>query len=107
MAEPVLPPDATLAIYQQYIADVLRKRGLASDDIAQRFMLLLEEMGELSRAARGHTGMKMADDTGRAELAHEAADVFIVFIGLCNMLRIDLDQAVRDKEEINKTRIWK
>jgi NTP pyrophosphatase (non-canonical NTP hydrolase) len=51
--------------------------------------------------------MKFAEDTHMAELSHEAADVLIVLLGICNMLDVDLEQAFRDKEELNKKRTWK
>ena len=69
-------------------------------------MLLLEECGEFARAARASVGLKFADDTQRADLQEEAADVFVVLLGLCNLLEIDLEQAVRAKEEKNKKRTW-
>ncbi len=69
-------------------------------------MLLLEEAGEFAKAARKAAGLGFAEDTKRKELKEEAADVFIILLGLCNMLDIDLEQAFRDKEEKNKQRTW-
>jgi len=40
-------------------------------------------------------------------MAEEAADVLIILLGICNMLDIDLEKAFREKEEINKKRLWK
>jgi NTP pyrophosphatase (non-canonical NTP hydrolase) len=70
-------------------------------------MLLVEEVGELARAARKTAGLGLADDTHTAELADEAADTFILLLGICNMLGIDLEQAFLAKENRNRTRIWK
>lgn len=102
-----LKSNPTLEDLQVYVAEVVRERGFQNDSIEQRFMLLLEEAGEFAKAARSQAGMKFADDTKRKELAHEAGDILIVLLGLCNLLDIDLEQAFRQKEEINKQRTWK
>lgn len=101
-----LKKDPTLADFQQYVREMVAERGF-KDSVAQRFMLLLEESGEFAKAARKHAGMGFAEDTERKELENEAADVFIIFLGLCNLLDVDLEQAFRDKEERNKKRVWK
>lgn len=105
MAE--LPSNPTLQDLQNYVSAIIKERGFEKDTIEQRFMLLLEEAGEFAKAARSQAGMKFADDTKRKELAHEAGDILIVLLGLCNLLGIDLEQAFRDKEELNKQRIWR
>jgi NTP pyrophosphatase (non-canonical NTP hydrolase) len=102
-----LKDNPTLGDLQRYVTEAVRERGFDSDNVSLRFMLLLEECGEFARAARKHTGAKFAADTHTADLEDEAADVLIVLLGLCNMLGIDLEQAVRIKEEKNKKRTWK
>ncbi|HUB94254.1 MAG TPA: MazG nucleotide pyrophosphohydrolase domain-containing protein [Verrucomicrobiae bacterium] len=106
MSKLFLKEDPTLADLQAYVQDMIAERGF-SDTIPQRFMLLLEEAGEFARSARRLAGLKFADDTHKSEAADEAADVLIIFLGLCNQLGIDLEQAFRDKEEKNKQRTWK
>ena len=101
-----LRENPTLADYQQYVRELVAERGFA-DNVSQRFTLLLEELGELAKAARKEAGMKFAADTQRADVEEEAADVFIVFVGLCNLLEINLEAAFRAKEAKNKQRIWK
>ncbi len=107
MSELQLKTNPTLQDLQAYVAQAVRERVFDPNDVAKRFMLLLEETGEFARAARKHAGMKFAADTHTAEIASEAADVFIVLLGICNMLDIDLEQAFRAKEEHNKQREWK
>lgn len=107
MSKLSLKPNPTLADLQAYVAEMVRERGFDADNVPYRFMLLLEECGEFARAARKRAGGKFAADTHTAELSDEAADVLIILLGLCNMLGIDLEQAVRDKEEKNKQRVWK
>lgn len=106
MSTPLPGPNATLQELQAYVKAVTVERGFDSNTIAQRFMMLIEEVGELARAARKSAGITFAADTHRAELEHEAADVFILLLGLCDMLGIDLAHAFQTKEAINRKRKW-
>jgi len=101
-----IKPNPTLKDLQEYVAKAVKMRGFDKDTVEQRFMLLLEEVGEFAKAARGHAGMKFAGDTKKKELTHEAGDVLNVLLGICNLLDIDLEQAYREKEELNKQRTW-
>lgn len=96
----------TLADYQQYVREMVVERDF-KDDVRNKFMMLIEEVGEFAKASRKSAGMKLASDVSKQDAAAEAADVFIVLLGLCNLLDIDLEQAFREKEEHNKTRTWK
>ena len=107
MSDLHLKDSPTLADLQQYVKDMVAERGFHEETIAQRFMLLMEESGEFAKAARKAEGIKFAADSQTKELAHEAADVLIMLLGLCNMLDINLEQAFREKEEKNKRRTWK
>ncbi len=106
MSKLSLKSDPTLKDLQEYVAQAVKERGFDKDTVEQRFMLLLEEVGEFAKAARGRAGMPFADDTETKEMAHEAGDVLNVLLGICNLLEIDLEQAYRDKEELNKKRTW-
>ena len=50
--------------------------------------------------------MKTDSGSEQFHLDHEAADVFIYLLDICNHFGIDLEKAFRDKEEINKKRTW-
>ena len=41
------------------------------------------------------------------KIGDELADVFIYLCSLANRYGIDLEAAIRAKEEINKTRVWR
>jgi len=98
----------TIADFQQYVRDMIAERGFdQTKDVAKKFMMLTEEVGELAKDSRKAAGLHFADDSLQTDVAHEAADVFIILIGLCNIMGIDLEQAFRDKEEINKLRVWR
>lgn len=105
--ELTLPNNPSLADVQAYVEKMCRQRGFNQDDVPKKFMMLMEEVGEMAKAARKDVGMHMADDAAKQDVAAEAADVLIVFVGLCNALGINLEQAFRDKEEHNKQRVWK
>lgn len=107
MSQLSLKSNPTMKDLQTYVAQAVKERGFDKDTVEQRFMLLLEEVGEFAKAARGRAGMPFADDTTTKEMAHEAGDVLNVLLGICNLLEIDLEQAYRDKEELNKRRTWK
>lgn len=107
MAHPVLGPSPTLPELQTYIRAMVRHRKFDETDITYKLLLLVEEFGELAKAIRQETNGKFAADTTRTNIRHEVADVLIVFTDLCNALDIDMEQALRDKEEINKLRTWK
>lgn len=106
MSKLVLPAAPVLADYQKYIADMVQERGFTDQSLAQDFLFLIEEMGELAKAARKTAGLKLDIQATSKETAHEAADVFIIFLDICNKLDIDLEAAFRAKEEINKQRTW-
>lgn len=102
-----LSASPTLGDLQKYVQQMVKVRGFKDNRIEQRFLLLLEESGEFAKAVRKNAGLGFADDTQKKDMAEEAADVFIILLGICNMLNIDLEQAFRDKEEKNKQRVWK
>lgn len=102
-----LKENPTLKDYQKYIEEMVVERGFDDETIPQLFMMLMEEVGELSRAARKHVGIKCADDTSTANLKDEVADVFEYLLDICNKYEIDLEDAFRQKEEKNKKRVWK
>lgn len=91
--------------YQAYIRDMCRERGFSEHSVEQKFVKLLEELGELAQASAKAAGLSVSKDR-RDKIAEEAADVFIVFMDLCNKLDVELEQAVQAKERKNQTRTW-
>ncbi len=102
-----LKDNPTIQDYQQYVREAVKERGFRDDKVELRFLLLLEECGEFAKSVRKIAGLGFAKDTSKKEISEEAADVFIILLGICNMLDIDLEEAFRDKEEKNKKRVWK
>ena len=106
MSDLELPAEPTLKDIQAYVDRMTIERGFDRTDVSKKFMMLIEEVGEFAKSARKQAGMKLADDASSSDTRDEAADVLIVFVGLCNMLHIDIEQAFRQKETKNKQRKW-
>lgn len=104
---PVLKQNPTLPDVQAYIGDVLKHRGFDKQSLDYEFAMLVEEVGELAKALRLAGGGYKADDSESFKVRHEAADVLWMLVCVCNRLSIDLEAALREKEEHNKTRTWR
>ena len=99
--------DASLTEWQAYIQGKIEERGFADETLQDKFILLVEEVGELAKALRPVTGVKSASDSETLELKHEIADIFCLLSVVANKLDIDIDEALRSKEEKNNKRIWR
>jgi NTP pyrophosphatase (non-canonical NTP hydrolase) len=106
MNEINLPENPKLQDFQKYIANMVVGRGFDKETVPQMFMMLMEECGELAKAARKASGIHTDTASEKFKLEHEAADVFIYLLDICNKFDIDLEKAFREKEELNKTRTW-
>jgi NTP pyrophosphatase (non-canonical NTP hydrolase) len=96
----------TLADFQAYMKQANEERGFADETLPEIFMLFLEECGEMAKAARKKAQIKAGKHSDDFHLEEEIADVFIYLLEICNLTGIDLEQAFRKKEEINKKRSW-
>ncbi len=96
-----------LGDFQRYVAEMVKERGFEKETAPEIFMLLLEECGEMAKAARKASGIKTDRTSQESRLDHEVADVFIYLLHICNHFNIDLEKAFREKEELNKRRVWK
>ncbi|MEK7541231.1 MAG: hypothetical protein AAB533_00005 [Patescibacteria group bacterium] len=103
---PHLKDNPALRDFQQYVAEMVRERGFDQENVPQKFMLLMEECGELAKACRKAAKIHSDRNSERFEAAGEAADVFIYLLDICNRFGIDLETAFREKEETNKKRSW-
>jgi NTP pyrophosphatase (non-canonical NTP hydrolase) len=104
---PVLVEHPTIPDMQAYIAATIKHRGFDEDTLQDQFIMLTEEVGELAKALRKHHGGTIAADSAVGLIENEAADVFWMLVCVCNKLGIDLETAVRGKEELNKQRTWR
>ncbi len=101
-----LKEQPTLREFQQYVRDLVKERGFQEESISEIFMLLSEEIGEMAKAARKCAGLKTDNNSRKPNLELEIADVFMYLLDICNYFKVDLEKAFRDKEEINKKRVW-
>lgn len=101
-----LKDNPTLPDFQKYVAEMIKEREFDKETVPELFMLFLEECGELAKAARKAHGIKFDKSSETFHVADEAADVLIYLLDICNKFGIDLETALRDKEEKNKKREW-
>jgi NTP pyrophosphatase (non-canonical NTP hydrolase) len=102
-----LKDDPTLKELQAYLAEVCQERGWTKDSPSEKFVLFIEEVGELAKAMRKTAGLyeeraKQHD----MSLEEEFADVLSYLLDLANCYQVDLEKAFRAKEEINQSRTW-
>ncbi|MGE0493398.1 MAG: MazG nucleotide pyrophosphohydrolase domain-containing protein [Vulcanimicrobiota bacterium] len=98
---------ADLPTLQAYMAEVCRARGWDQADDLETFLLFSEEVGELAKAIRNERGL-FAESARPANsgLAEEMADVLSYLLDLANRFGVDLEAALRAKEEANQARHW-
>lgn len=78
----------------------------------RKFLLLVEEVGEMAKAIRRlekiaqEPGKEMAPEAAHANLAEEFADIFSYLLDLANIYGVDLGKAYADKTAANFTRSW-
>jgi NTP pyrophosphatase (non-canonical NTP hydrolase) len=101
-----LKNDPTLGDLQAYVARMTAERGFDHESVTEKFVLMMEEFGELAKAVRKTQGMHTDPNSQKYRPDHEAADVLFYLLNICNKLDIDLEKALREKEEINHTRVW-
>lgn len=104
--EIVLPDDASLSDTQKYVQAVCKQRGFDKETLQDAFVLLAEEIGELAHVVRKSSGIKVDVQAQKGNAAEELADILIYVLHIANILNIDIEQAFRNKEEINKKRTW-
>ena len=107
---PELPAKPTLGDLQTDIAALIIERGWEKENVEDVFLLLVEEIGELAKEVRKHTG-KHVDRTRVKQVTHEElegefADVLNYLLDLANHMNVDLERAYRNKQIEVATRKW-
>lgn len=103
---PELNENPTLKDYQEYVKELEVERGFEKQNILDKCLMLGEEVGELYKAVRRSNGLKVDQNSKITELDGEIADVLIFLLSIANRANIDMEKAFREKEEINKKRVW-
>lgn len=104
---PILKTKPTLKDIQEYVIELEKERGFSEQTVLQKCLMLGEEVGELFKAIRKQQNIKIDSNSKFGTIDEELADILIFICSIANRNEIDLEKAFRDKEEINKTRIWK
>lgn len=100
---------ASINQLQEYFKAVLEIRGFGNQTAKDKMLFLMEEVGELAKALRKEDYAFTIDHTkidNYETIESEIADVGIVLISLCNVLKIDLFDAIIEKEKKNTERTW-
>jgi NTP pyrophosphatase (non-canonical NTP hydrolase) len=101
-----LKEQATLVDYQNYVKQLEDERGFSEQNVIQKCLMLGEEIGELFKAIRKKENIKIDHNSKFGAVDEELADILIYVCAIANRCDIDLEKAFRDKEEVNKKRIW-
>lgn len=102
-----LKADPTLSDLQHYLAAICQERGWTKDTPAEKFLLFVEEVGELAKAMRKVAGLYQEQAKQQTiDLEEEFADVLSYLLDLANCFQVDLEQAFRAKEVVNQSRTW-
>jgi NTP pyrophosphatase (non-canonical NTP hydrolase) len=96
----------TLRDLQAYASALEQERGFTGNSVVQQCLLLGEEVGELFKAVRKRQQMRLDAASSVGTVEGELADVLIYLCSIANRFDVDLEQALREKEEINKKRTW-
>lgn len=105
---PTLKESPNLGDFQKYVKDLEQERGFQDEDVLKKCLLLGEEVGELYKAIRKKNRvLKIDHGSNFGSVDEELADIIIGICTIANRFNIDLEQAFREKEEINKKRTWK
>ncbi|MDD3190156.1 MAG: MazG nucleotide pyrophosphohydrolase domain-containing protein [Candidatus Pacebacteria bacterium] len=104
---PELRENPILGDFQNYVTELEKERGFTDQTALQRALHLGEETGELFKAIRKAENMKMDENSKTTSVGEEMADIMIFLFSIANRYGIDLEKAFREKEEINKKRVWR
>lgn len=101
-----LPLSPSVQDMQKYVAEVERERGFAEQTPLQKCLLLGEEVGELFKAVRKFSDIRVDPNSSCHDVAEELADVLIFLIAIANRFEVDLTEAFLEKEAKNEIRTW-
>lgn len=103
-----LSKESSVAEVQKYIRDMYEVRNF-KNTMLERMCLLTEEIGELAKEVRkSEKNLRIdVDKKYSSNLEDEITDVFIVLMGMCAAIDMNIVEGLKRKEEINFKRKWK
>jgi NTP pyrophosphatase (non-canonical NTP hydrolase) len=103
---PDLTANPTLKDYQAFVIALEDERGFSDQGPIQKCLLLGEEVGELFKAVRKAEGLVIDQGSHIGGVGEELADILVYLCSVANRYGVDLETAFRDKEAVNKKRVW-
>jgi NTP pyrophosphatase (non-canonical NTP hydrolase) len=101
-----IPDKPDLPALQKYITQVVHARGFQDESVRDVVLLFVEEVGELAKAVRTMSGLKVSGSQSHKAISDELADCLIYLLDLANLSGVNLETALRDKEEANSKKTW-
>jgi len=105
------PQNATLTDAQSWIEEMCKERGFDTNTPLEKFLLFSEEVGELAKAIRKvqeiHIEGSHTPEQVNFGIREEIADVAMYLMDIANTFSVNIEDAICEKEEINKKRTWK
>ena len=102
----ILKLNPTLKDFQNYVAEIETERNHDHEAIAKKFLMLMEEVGELVVANRKKPKIIKPDHNPKfASIDEELADILTYICSIANRFGVNLEAAFRNKEEINQRRL--
>ena len=93
---------------QEYIDAKIKDRGFDGENLHERLLLLVEEVGELVNACRHISGMNVDKDRkAMNEAGEEVADVINMVFAVAIKLRLDVEKEFIDKNKKVDKRVYK
>lgn len=102
----LLKQNPTFTDFQKYVHLLEVERDFIDQTVIQKCLMLGEEMGELFKAVRKQEKIKVDKNSNFNSIEEELADIIIYVCAIANRYKIDLEQAFRKKEKVNKLRNW-
>lgn len=99
------PPPPRVRVFQNYYRQAAAQRGYERESTQNCLLLMVEEVGELARALRKKQKLTRHGSVIRNAESLELADVFMYVVHMANILKIDLGEAVQQKELMNIEKI--
>ena len=96
----------TMKNSQDYVHQLEIERGFLHQTVLQKCLMLGEETGELFKAVRKSENISVDPNSKIGSVSEELVDIFIYLCAIANRYNIHLEDAFRQKEEINKKRKW-
>ena len=99
---PNLKPGSVKSL-QKYVSDKIIERGFEDETVQESLLLLVEEVGELVKAARKATGMNVSKYSKEYDMGQEIADVINLIFAVGIKAGIDIEKEfIKKNNEVDK-----